>query len=371
MDRHANIAGIRPPDRRLGEIADKVLKGARLTTEDGLHLLRTPGIAFPGLLANLMREKLHGTATTFSVNRHINFSNICRNRCSFCAFRRNEGEPGAERLSPREIVNKALEAGGTGSVEIHITGALDPFFSLRDALDMVTKLKAAMPRSTIKAFTLVEIDHFSEMSGKPPEEVMALLKEAGVSAFPGGGAELFGEEVREKLCPEKISGARWLQLAELAHESGIPTNATMLYGVGETDEDRIDHLMRLRDLQDRTGGFMAFIPLLFQKENTALSGIRALGACEQLRVYAVSRLILDNIPHIKVHWVMSGLKTAELSQWFGADDIEGTVHEERIGHEGGAETPVGLTKDDVMSLIERSGRLPRERDGLYNPVHTR
>ena len=371
MDRHAKIAGIRPPDRRLGEIAEKVLNGARLTTEDGLHLLRTPGIAFPGLLANFMREKLHGKATTFSVNRHINFSNICRNRCSFCAFRRNEGEPGSERLSSRQIVDKALEAGRTGPAEIHITGALDPLFSLCDALAVIRELKAAMPLSTVKAFTLVEIDHFSKMSGKPPEEVMALLKEAGVSAFPGGGAELFGEDIREKLCPEKISGERWLELAGMAHESGIPTNATMLYGVGETDEDRIDHLARLRDLQDRTGGFMAFIPLLFQKGNTCFSGIRAAGPCEQLRVYSVSRLILDNIPHIKVHWVMSGLKIAELCQWFGADDVEGTVHEERIGHEGGADTPMGLTKDDVRSLIERSGRLPLERDGLYNPVRTR
>lgn len=357
-----------PPDGRAGEIADKVLNGVRLSPDDGLYLLRSKSLSFTGLLANLARERLHGNATTFSVNRHINFSNICSNRCSFCAFRRSEGEPGANRLSIREILEKALEAGGTGPVEIHVTGALDPLFRLEDALSMVRALKAAMPRSVIKAFTLVEIDHFSKISGREPEEVMALLKEAGVSAFPGGGAELFSENIRKKLCPEKISGERWLRLAELAHTSGIPTNATMLYGIGESDEERVDHLLKLRELQDRTGGFMAFIPLLFQKDRTPLSHLVGVGACEQLKVYAVSRLVLDNIPHIKVHWVMAGLKIAELSQWFGVDDIEGTVHEERIGHEGGAKAPSGLTKDAIRSIILRSGRVPRERDGLYASV---
>jgi len=355
-------------DPAVAKVAEKISSGARLSVEDGLALLGSPGLSATGFLANQLREKMHGRATTFSVNRHINYSNVCVNRCAFCAFRKSEGESGADRLSVEEVVGKAGLTGDKGNIEVHITGSLDPLFSLEDAVRMVSEVRKARPNAIVKAFTLTEIDFFSARSGLPPGQVMLHLKNAGVEAFPGGGAEIFSERTRKSLCGDKISGERWLELAGLAHSLGIRTNATMLYGVGESDEERMDHLSRLRSLQDETRGFMAFIPLLFQKEKTALKGLRSVGMAEQLKVYAVSRLFLDNIPHIKAHWVMSGLAAAEVSQWFGVDDIEGTVVEERIGHEGGARTPGGLTRDAIISLIKRAGRTPVERDGLYNKV---
>lgn len=355
--------------QRLEEIALKVARGSRLSEEDGLELFRSPDLAVAGYLANLAREKRHGNVTTFAVNRHINFSNICANRCSFCAFRKDDGAPGAGRLSPDEVKRKVAEAGLPGKpLEVHITGALDPAFTLCDAVRMVSGVKNANPSAIIKAFTLVEVEDLARKSGKAAEVVMEDLRDAGVSAFPGGGAELFSERIRKRLCPEKTSGERWLQLAGTAHSLGIRTNATMLFGVGETDRERVEHMLMLREQQDRSGGFMAFIPLLFQKKNTPLEEVPTPSFAEQLMVFSVSRLLLDNFPHVKVHWAMSGLKMAELSQWFGVDDLEGTVVEERIGHEGGAETPHGLSRQLVVSLIARSGRTPLERDGLYRPV---
>jgi aminodeoxyfutalosine synthase len=355
----------RPSDPRVRSAAEKIFAGARLSREDGLGLFETADLSSLGYLANFAREKLHGRATTFSVNIHINYSNICENSCLFCAFKKREGEQGAERLSTEEICGKISESRDSALLEIHITGALDPRFTLEEALGTVTRIKEIRPDAVIKAFTLVEIDYFAGRSGISARETMLKLKEAGVSAFPGGGAELFSSRVRKEFCPGKISGEKWLALAELAHSLKIPTNATMLYGIGESHEEKVDHLLRLRETQDRTSGFMAFIPLLFQKENTSLKHLRDVGAADQLRIYAVSRLMLDNIPHIKVHWALSGLKIAELSQWFGVDDVEGTIGEERIGHEGGAKTPAGMTKSSIVSIIERSGHVPAERNGLY------
>lgn len=359
----------RPRDPRLAGIALKVAEHSRLSGEEALELFQSDDLAAAGYLANSVRERLHGNVTTFAVNRHINHSNICGNNCSFCAFRKKEGSPGAARLSPDEVKRKVEETAAPGrTVEVHITGALDPEFTLDDAVRMVSSAREANPAATIKAFTLVEVEYLARKSGKDPKDVMTRLRDAGVSAFPGGGAELFSERIRNKLCPEKTSGKMWLQLAGLAHSLGIMTNATMLFGVGETDRERVDHMLMLREQQDRSRGFMAFIPLLFQKKNTPLEDIRTPSTVEQLKVFSVSRLLLDNIPHIKAHWAMSGLKMAELSQWFGVDDLEGTVVEERIGHEGGAETPAGLPRELVVSLITRSGRTPAERDGLYRAV---
>jgi len=351
------------------EEADKILAKAvnfkRISKDECIKLLK---FACPSELfytANYIREKLFGNKTTFSVNRHINYSNICENRCLFCAFRKEDGSKEAKRLTIESILNDIEKMRDLPNLEIHITGGLDSQFSLKDALNLVKGIKEIKGDAIIKAFTMVEIDFFSRTSGISDFDVIKKLKEAGVSAFPGGGAEIFSEEIRKRISPRKIDGQRWLALSKTAHKLGVPSNATMLYGIGETEEEIADHLDRLRTLQDETKGFMSFIPLLFQKENTPLHTLKELSLIKQLKIYAVSRIFLDNIGHIKNHWVMSGLKSAELSQWCGVDDLEGTVVEERIGHEGGAKTPIGMTKDEIVRLIKSAGRIPVERDGLY------
>jgi aminodeoxyfutalosine synthase len=357
---------LEPSDPLLSPIAEKIFSGEALSPLEAIDLFDSEDLPFLGVLSNFVREKLHGTATTFSVNRHINYSNICANDCLFCAFRRDETDNRAARLSIEDISDKIAGYGNSEPLEIHITGALDPTYGIDEAIQTIDRIRKIQPEAVIKAFTLVEVDFFSRRSGLDAGDVMQRLKDAGVSAFPGGGAEIFSPRIRSRVCPDKISGERWLKLAELAHSKGIPTNATMLYGIGESYEDRVEHLEKIRALQERTKGFMAFIPLLFQKENSKLKIVKSVTLAEQLKLYAVSRLFLHNVPHLKVHWAMSGLKAAELSQWFGVDDIEGTIVEERIGHEAGAGTPVGMTKDAIISIIERSGRVPLERDGLYN-----
>lgn len=357
-----------PIDPALLPVSIKVFAGERLTGKDGSTIFNSEDLASIGFLANYAREGIHGRKTTFSVNVHINYSNICLLKCRFCAFRRDKGEPGAYRLTDEEICSKIGKVGGSGPLEVHITGSLDPLFGLEEAVSLIKKIKKMRPSAVVKAFTLVEVDYFAKKANLSHEKVISKLKKAGVSTFPGGGAELFSPRVRKKICPTKISGKKWLGLAEKAHSMGVFTNSTMLYGIGETAEERVGHILKLRELQDKTNGFMSFIPLLFQKENTVFRNLRNLTALEQLKVYAVSRLLLDNFSHIKAHWIMSGLKVAELSQWFGVDDLEGTVIQERIGHEGGADTPTGMTRESVSSLIEKSGHTPVLRDGLYNHI---
>lgn len=350
------------------QILLKAVNSKRISKEECVKLLRFASPSNIFYIANYVRERKFGNKTTFSVNRHINYSNICVNRCLFCAFRKDENSNEAKRLKIESILKIVEEVKDFPNLEIHITGGLDPKFTFENALDLVRKIKEIKKEAIIKAFTMVEIDYFSRKSGIKDFEVIRRLKEAGVSSFPGGGAEIFSTRIRKKICPSKISSKRWLNLSKKAHQLGIPTNATMLYGIGETDEEIADHLDKLRSLQDRTQGFMSFIPLLFQKENTPLCKLKEVSLLRQLKIYAVSRIFLDNIPHIKNHWAMSGLKSAELSQWCGVDDLEGTVFEERIGHEGGAKTPIGITREEVEKIIIRAGRIPVERDGLYKKV---
>ncbi len=352
----------------LEDIARKVIAAERLTFEDGVRLLKSDHLLAIGAMADQVRRKHNGTHTYFVVNRHINYTNVCTNECRFCAFQHPREHPDAYTMSLEEIFTLAAEHRDQGIRELHIVGGLDPDLPYDYYLDMMRGLKERMPDVHLKAFTMVEIEQISAMAGKDVAETLGELKKAGLDSLPGGGAEIFSPTVREQLCPRKISGERWLEIARAAHLAGLKSNATMLYGHIESIEDRIDHLIRLRDLQDETGGFQAFIPLAFHPEKTGLSTNRITSGCDDLKTIAVSRLMLDNIPHIKAYWVMVGLKLAQVAQNFGADDLDGTIVEERITHSAGGQTPRGLTRAELVQLIRSTGMTPVERDTMYNIV---
>ena len=352
-------------DASLHPIIDKLEAGERLGFEDGVALYRTHDLATLGILANRVREGKNGGVAYFNVNRHINHTNICVTGCSFCAFAKKPRQEGAYRMTIEEIAGKAVPAAGERWEEIHIVGGLDPGFSFQDCLEMLRAIRAVNPSVHLKTLTLVEVDYYAKRERKSPQEILAALREAGMGSLPGGGAEILGEELRRKICPNKISGQRWMDLARIAHQMGIRSNCTMLYGHVETIEDRVDHVLRLRELQDETGGFMAFIPLQFNKHNTPYESLPDVTGEDNLKTLAVSRLLFDNIEHIKVYWIMVGLKIAQAALWFGADDIDGTVVEERITHDAGATTPVGVGLEDLLHLIRKAGRVPVERDSLY------
>ncbi|MGA9753302.1 MAG: aminofutalosine synthase MqnE [Acidobacteriota bacterium] len=352
-------------DASLHPIIDKLEAGERLGFEDGVALYRTHDLATLGILANRVREGKNGGVAYFNVNRHINHTNICVTGCSFCAFAKKPRQEGAYRMTIEEIAGKAVPAPGERWEEIHIVGGLDPGFSFQDCLEMLRAIRAVNPSVHLKTLTLVEVDYYAKRERKSPQEILAALREAGMGSLPGGGAEILGEELRRKICPNKISGQRWLDLARIAHQMDIRSNCTMLYGHVETIEDRVDHVLRLRELQDETRGFMAFIPLQFNKHNTPYENLPDVTGEDNLKTLAVSRLLFDNIDHIKVYWIMVGLKIAQAALWFGADDIDGTVVEERITHDAGATTPVGVGLEDLLHLIRKAGRVPVERDSLY------
>ena len=357
-------------DRALLPIADKFDAGERLSFEDGVTLFNSRDLPSLGLMANRVREAKNGDAAYFNVNRHINHTNFCITGCSFCAFAKRPTDPAGHRMTLEEIAARAVPSEGERWEEIHIVGGLDPGFSFQDCLDMLRTIKAANPAVHLKTLTLVEVDYYAKREHKSPGEILAALRDAGMGSLPGGGAEILGEELRKKICPNKISGARWLELARTAHQMGIRSNCTMLYGHVESVEDRVDHILRLRALQDETGGFMCFIPLQFNKEHTPYEHLPEVTGEDNLRTLAVSRLLFDNIDHIKVYWVMVGLKIAQAALWYGADDMDGTVVEERITHDAGATTPVGVGLDTLLHLIRRAGRIPVERDSLYNARQT-
>ena len=355
----------------LDRISAKVFSGKRLSGEDALSLFETEDLFTLGRLASHVAERKNGNNAYFVVNRHINPTNICINRCRFCAFSRSKGEAGAFEFTIDEIIRKLGAQQSTDDTpfkEVHIVGGLHPDWSFDYYREMISAIRKTFPRIHIKGFTAVEIDHFAKISGLSVEEVLKKLKENGLEAMPGGGAEIFAPTVRKRLCPEKISGKRWLEVHKTAHLCGIMTNATMLYGHIERYEDRIDHLLRLRDLQDSTGGFQAFIPLAYHPRNTEIGGGYTSGI-DDLKTISISRLVLDNIPHIKAYWIMLGEKIAQLSLLFGADDLDGTVIEEKITHAAGAMSTEGLTKEELVHLIRRAGKVPVERDAFYRAIH--
>jgi aminodeoxyfutalosine synthase len=353
--------------RELWPLTEKIWKGQRLSFEDGVLLFQTPDLLAVGLLANHVREKFNGNAGYYNLNRHLNPTNVCVASCNLCGFARKPNRDGYT-LSLDQVFEEAARGYSEAVTEFHIVGGLHPYLEFSYYTDLLRGLKTRFPKVHLKAFTMVEIDFIAHRARLPVEETIERLKEAGMDSCPGGGAEIFADRARGLICDHKVDGERWLQVARMVHRSGLKSNATMLYGHVETIEERVDHLLRLRELQDETGGFQCFIPLAFHPENTQLSHLPVPTAVLDLRVLAVSRLLLDNFPHIKSYWVMIGQKTAQLGLNFGADDLDGTVVEEKIVHMAGAKTPLGMTRSEIEHLIREAGRDPVERDTLYHPI---
>jgi aminodeoxyfutalosine synthase len=352
-------------------ISAKVRAGRRITADEALFLFGSNDLLGIGELAALTNERKNGARVFFNVNRHINPTNVCVNRCAFCAFSRTDGEEGAYTLALDEICRRAHEAEEEGATEVHIVGGLHPDLAFEFYEETLRAIRNTSPRLHIKAFTAVEIEYFSRISGLTVEKVLDRLISAGLGSMPGGGAEILVEDIRQKICPEKISGGRWLEIIRLAHLAGLKTNATMLYGHVESPADRVAHMEMLRDLQDETGGFQAFIPLAFQTENSDLKlEIKGTSGLDDLKTLAISRIFLDNFDHIKAYWIMLGEKIAQVSLAFGVNDLDGTVVEEKIGHDAGAQTPQSLTKEGIIRLIKKAGKSPVERDTLYHPIRS-
>src|ERR1700729_3684574 len=349
-------------------IAAKVANGERLAFEDGVRLYRSGDILAVGWLANLVRERLHGNTAYFNVNRHINPTNVCVASCRLCAFGRKKGDPGTYTMALEEAWETAATGLTEAVTEFHIVGGLHPDLLFEYFMDLVRGLKVRFPKVHIKAFTMVEVAFLAKRGKMTIAETLERMKEAGVDSLPGGGAEIFADRIRHIICDHKIDGSEWLDTARTAHKIGLRSNATMLYGHVENDEDRVDHLMKLRTLQDETHGFQTFIPLAFHPANTPLEHLPTTTGMLDIKQIAVSRLVLDNFPHIKSYWQMMTPKIAQISLRFGADDMDGTVIEEKIYHDAGATTPQGLRRQDLIRLITEAGREPVERDTLYRPV---
>ncbi|MDP2948883.1 MAG: aminofutalosine synthase MqnE [Chloroflexota bacterium] len=344
---------------------EKVRSGVRLTFEEGLLLFETEDLIGLGKMANYVKRTRSGERVYFVVNRHINYTNLCVLSCGFCDFARKKGLPGAYELSTEEVLGLVEP----GIREVHIVGGHHPDWPFERYVEMVKAVHQRFPHVQIKAFTAAEIDHISRRWKLPVEEILTRLKEAGLSSMPGGGAEVFSDRVRRLLFPGKAPAERWLHIHRLAHSLGIPSNATLLYGHIETYRERVQHLLMLRELQDETSGFLAFIPLAYQVGETKLVQRQA-SALEDLKTVAASRLLLDNFPHIKAYWVMVGEATASIALNFGADDMDGTIGQERIAHAAGAESPAGLARERIIRLIKDAGKVPVERDALYHVIRT-
>jgi aminodeoxyfutalosine synthase len=351
----------------LADVAEKLAAGQRIDRDDALRLLRRPDPLAAGRLAHELRTRLHGDNAFYVLNRHVNYTNVCVNGCAFCAYSRTEGRPGAFELSVEDVAAKAQDS-PLPPREIHVVGGCHPSLKLDYFLDMMRALRQAAPNAALKCFTAVEVRHFADLEGVSVADTLAALKEAGLDMLPGGGAEIFAPDVRRRICPKKITADEWLDVHRQAHELGIPTNCTMLFGHLESLEDRVDHLFQLRELQDETGGFTCFIPLPFLTENSQLKIDAPLAGAEELNTIAVSRLVLDNVPHVKAYWIMLTVKQAQAALHFGADDLDGVVVEEKIGHMAGAESESALTRSELEGMIRDAGFTPVERDAFFNPV---
>jgi aminodeoxyfutalosine synthase len=355
-------------DALLRPIADKVLAGERLSFDDGIALYRTSDLLALGWLANSVREQRHGNICYFNINRHINPTNVCVAHCRLCAFGRSPDAPGAYTFALEEIWQRAEQGMSEGATEFHMVGGLHPDLPFEYFLDLMRGLKQRCPSVHLKAFTMVEVGYFARIAKLSIRDTLLALQKAGVDSLPGGGAEIFHPRVRKVICDHKTSGQQWLSIARTAHQIGLRSNATMLYGHIETEEERVEHLILLRELQDETRGFVAFIPLAFHPENTALSHLPKPTAFADIKAIAVSRLLLDNFDHIKAYWIMMTPKVAQIALRFGADDLDGTVVEEKIYHDAGATTEQFTSRADLERLIREAGRTPVERDTLYRPV---
>jgi aminodeoxyfutalosine synthase len=355
---------------RLRHIRDKVEARQRLDMADGLFLY-DPQVPLQevGQLANWVRERIHGNVGYYNINTHLNPTNVCVYRCRFCAFRSDLRDPKGYVMSEEQILARGQEAVDNGCTEMHIVGGLHHRLGYDWYRGLVATLHTAFPKLHLKAWTAVEMGWFQFLTKRPLREIIADLREAGVGSLPGGGAEIFHPEVRDQICEHKANAHQWIEVHRTAHELGLKTNCTMLYGHVEQAYHRIDHLLRLRELQDQTGGFQTFIPLAFHPENTKLSHLKKPSAFMDLRTMAVSRLMLDNVPHIKAYWIMLGIGTAQTALAYGADDIDGTVRHELIYHDAGATTPELLTVEQIRHLISEAGREPVERDTTYHRIY--
>jgi aminodeoxyfutalosine synthase len=362
------VAELHIADPHLKPVAEKVLAGERLNFDDGIALYRTADLLALGWLANRIREQRHGNACFFNVNRHINPTNVCVAHCRLCAFGRSPDSEGAYTFALEEIWQRAEQGMREGATEFHLVGGLHPDLSFNYFLDLMRGLKQRCPGVHLKAFTMVEVGYFARIAKLSIRDTLLALKDSGVDSLPGGGAEIFHPRVRKVICDHKVSGQQWLNIARTAHQVGLRSNATMLYGHIETEEERVEHLLLLRELQDETHGFVAFIPLAFHPENTALAHLPKPTAFADIKAIAVSRLLLDNFDHIKAYWIMMTPKVAQVALSFGADDLDGTVVEEKIYHDAGATTAQFTPRADLERLIREAGRVPVERDTLYRPV---
>jgi aminodeoxyfutalosine synthase len=351
-----------------GRILEKVKAEERLSYDEGRQLYNSNDILALGYLANIVRNRLNGDNTFFIYNQHINYSNICTNLCKFCAFGREKDSDLAYEMSVEQVKQKVRDRLDEPITEVHMVGGIHPELPFEYYLELLRGIKEVKPALHIQAFTCVEIAHFAGLAGKSVEETLELLMDAGLGSLPGGGAEVFSPRIRELTCEKKLSGREWLDISKIAHRLGLNTNATMLYGHIETIEERLEHLQALRAAQDETKGFLAFIPLSFHPKNTAMSDLSRTTGIDDLKNIAVARLFLDNFPHIKAYWVMIGPQMAQIALSFGADDMDGTVKEEVITHMAGAETDQAIGSTTLVRLIKEAGRIPVQRDTLYNVI---
>jgi aminodeoxyfutalosine synthase len=353
----------------LSNIADKLDAGERLTLADGVRLFDSPDLLALGWLANREREKRHGDRAYYNYNIRIEATNVCVATCLFCSFSRlRPGDPGSYTMSHEEAWSKLRARAQQPLTEVHVVNGLHPDLPFDYYKELLRGFKRIRPEIHLKCFTAVEIAFFADLYKMTDERVLRELMEAGLDSLPGGGAEIFAERVRKKICHDKADAVRYLSIHRLAHRLGMRTNVTMLYGHIETNEERVDHMLRARALQDETGGFQAFIPLAFHPDNNQMRKLPAPSAADTLRVHAVSRLMLDNFDHVKAFWIATGVEVAQTALWFGVDDLDGTVQEERIYHMAGSRTPESLTTKDLERLILAAGRQPVERDTLYRAV---
>src|SRR5690349_9122028 len=353
----------------LADIAEKLEAGVRLSFEDGVRLFRCPDLQLIGSLANRERERRHGGRTYYNFNIRLEATNVCVASCLFCSFARLQpGDAGAYTLSLEQVWDKLRQRAHQPLTEIHVVNGLHPDLPWDYYTELLRGFKRIKPDIHLKCFTAVEIAFFADLYGKSDEQVLRELMDAGLDSLPGGGAEIFAERVRQKIANDKCGSDRYLAIHRTAHRLGMRTNVTMLYGHIETHAERVDHMLRTRALQDETGGLQAFIPLAFHPDNNQMRKLPAPTAADTLRVHAVSRLMLDNIDHVKAFWIATGVETAQMCLWFGADDLDGTVQEERIYHMAGARTPEAMTPREIARLIRAAGREPIERDTFYNIV---
>jgi len=358
-------------NKELKAIADKVSGGLRISPEEGLFLFKYSDLATLGILAGILRRKHNGNNAFFNHNFHIEPTNKCIYNCRFCSYHKPDGDPESWEYSHEEMINIVKRFDNKPVTEVHIVGGVHPQYDLHYWGNLISKIKEHRPALHVKAFSAIELDYMITKGGYSIEEGLSLLKNYGLDSIPGGGAEIFDEELRKMICDEKASSGLWLTIHETAHKLGIPSNATMLYGHIENYSHRIDHLERLRSLQDKTGGFNAFIPLKYKKTNNSMSYLGEVSLIEDLRNYAVSRIYLDNFAHIKAYWPMIGKESAQLSLSFGADDMDGTIDDTtRIySMAGSKEDKPAMSTEEICQLIRQAGYTPVERDSLYNPIY--